>query len=86
MHSHTWSSRLWARGRANPSWSWVRAASTGAHFRTRSTPGVYHARFKIEESGAGLPPGQTLVNEVTVRLTLEPRRARGQHWQPVLKP
>ena len=46
---------------------------TGPHFHTRSTPGVYHARLRIEESGPGLPPDQTLVDEVTIRLTLTPK-------------
>ena len=51
----------------------VRGGLTGEHFRTRSTPGVYRASFRIEESGAGLPPGRTLVDEVTIRLTLKPK-------------
>ena len=46
---------------------------TGPHFSSRSTPGVYRASLRIEESGAGLPPGPTLVDEVIVHLTLEPR-------------
>ena len=46
---------------------------TGPHFRTRSTPGIYRASLRIEESGPGLPPGRTLVDEVIIHLTLEPR-------------
>ena len=51
----------------------VRLSLTGRHFRTRSTPGVYRASLRIEESGPGLPPGRTLVDEVTIHLALEPR-------------
>ena len=51
----------------------VDLALTGPHFASRSTPGVYRARLRIEESGAGLPPGPTLVDEVIVHLTLEPK-------------
>ena len=46
---------------------------TGRDFRTRSTPGVYRASLRIEESGPGLPPGRTLVDEVIIHLALEPR-------------
>ena len=46
---------------------------TGRHFGTRSTPGAYRASLRIEETGPGLPPGRTLVDEVTIHLALEPR-------------
>ena len=46
-------------------------AILGEHFRSRSTPGIYRAHLKVEESGEGLP-GKTLVDEVIIHLTLEP--------------
>jgi len=51
----------------------VSLALTGPHFRSRSTPGLYRAGLRIEETGAGLPPGGTLVDEAIIHLTLEPR-------------
>ena len=44
----------------------VSLALTGPHFRSRSTPGLYRAGLRIEETGAGLPPGGMLVDEAII--------------------